>query len=93
MTDIQYAILQSDYAFFGVGSTKEGAVADAREWTDDRTCDYRDCTRGQDHDSGEMIMVRVTPELGAIIEEDGERAARQAVVVEPGLYGLAGEQS
>lgn len=55
---MMYAVVQDGYAIFGVGSTAEAAVADAREWVSDP--DTLDDLPDRPRFSGDMYLAPCT---------------------------------
>lgn len=64
-----YAIIQSGYAIFGSGKTKEEAYEDAQQWTEDLPS-LKD-VEGSQGNSGDIILVECTKFFHNKFQEHG----------------------
>jgi hypothetical protein len=85
---MKIAIIQHNYAFFGVGGTLDAAIADAREWVDrDEELDPNKLLRCGDGrlNDGDFCWEYVSDELADAIKEDGAAAYRDTIETNYGL--------
>jgi len=80
-----YAVIQLGYLVFGVGSSAEEAIADAKQWVDGdlELIDERSAV------DGDLIVVECTKALHDEVEERGGDVVYE--VLNNGLFGLASE--
>lgn len=65
-----YAVYQINHTFYGVGATREAAIADAKQWMDSHDAEITDFLPGRGVD-GEVVIVRVSQALMALISAEG----------------------
>lgn len=80
-TPVKYAVIQSGYAVYGTGATKNEAIADAAQWLED--ADHRQGTLTEDevramlkpthsHVDGDLILIDSThPDFDLYLENQG----------------------
>jgi len=80
-----YAVIQLGYPVFGVGTSEEEAIADAKQWVDGDL----ELTDERSAVDGDMVLVECTKALHNEVQENGGDVEYEALG--NGLFGLADE--